>query len=321
MITCFDNLIGLRGIQGKDFPDSGYFLNDLPGITTQKLEDISDLEDHYEPRLVFDDVFNVSVRKIETDIKRFMRPYYNNYEYQSNATTGQIDVDNTNLAAEAFYSGWEFDMVGTAIDKSVVLESITMNIVSGAATFDLKVFDAITGETLKTISFVVATGMNTYRILFTAPIWKHRRIFVGYDATNLVVKKVDRFDRNIGTTTAGHVATSASATFNNITGADTGMMLAYNIECSIDNFVCHRTDLFTDPFLYKMGIEFLTELLFSDRVNRWTLLDMEDAKILRDEFIETYDKMMDDIFKDIRVDINTECFRCAKAVTYEVAIP
>ena len=43
-IDCLNNLIGVRGIAGYEDPDSGYYINDLEGITREQLENISDDE-------------------------------------------------------------------------------------------------------------------------------------------------------------------------------------------------------------------------------------------------------------------------------------
>ena len=267
MITCFDNLIGVRDLAGKEDPDSGYFINDLPGITTQKIEDISDDEDHYEPRLAFDDILNRSIRQMETDTKTHLKPYYKNYNYRFNSTTGRVDVDNTTLPTGNFYNGWHLDHVGSSPDLSIIFETITLNIVSGTS-FTVKIFDAITGDELESFVFTVTAGLSTYRLLITIPLWKHRKLFVAYDANDITVKKIDRFDRNLGSVRAGQVSTGASVVDDNITSANTGMMLSYNVECSIDNFVCQRVDLFKDPFLYKLGIEFCNEVIHSSRINR-----------------------------------------------------
>ena len=58
MIDCLNNYIGVRGLPPYEDPDSRYYINDLQGITTQQLEDISDDEDHYEVRLAWDDIYN-----------------------------------------------------------------------------------------------------------------------------------------------------------------------------------------------------------------------------------------------------------------------
>ena len=100
------------------------------------------------------------------------------------------------------------------------------------------------------------------------------------------------------------------------------MMLVYNVECSVDNFVCHRISQFLDPYLYLLGIEFCSERIHSDRINRWTLMNAEDAGKLREEFKAEYKKQMEVIFDDITLtEQNDECFRCARGVTLKTLLP
>jgi len=318
-ISCFDNLIGVRGLADEENPDSGYYINDLPGITTAKMEDVADIEE-YQGSVIWDDIYNMSVRLMENDIKTSLRKYYRNYSYRKNGNTGRIDITNTNVAAEGFYSGWQFDLVGLNENLSMTFDTINVHVVTGDS-LTVKIWDAITGEELFTETFTVTIGFNAYRILQSIPLWKHRVLFIGYDATLVTVKQVERFDISLGEASANHVSTSASVVQSNITGANTGMMLNYNIECSIDNFVCQRVDLFKDPFLYKLGIEFCNELLYSDRINRFTLMDRDDAMVLREEFITTYKSLLDNIFKDIHIHDRDECFECAKEITYSQPLP
>jgi len=320
MITCLSNLIGVRDLATHNQPDSGYFLNDLPGITTQKLEDISDQEDHYEPRLIWTDILNRAARKFEDDVKTRLRPYYKGYSYRAISTTGQLHIDNTTLPTENFYSGWNFDLAAMDENTSIVFETANIHIVTGS-TFEIKIFDAISGETLDTIGYDVTTGLQEYRILVSKPTWKYRKIFIGYDASKITVKKVDRFDRNLGRASANHVSKTASVTTGSITSAETGMILTYNIECSVDNFICRRIDLFKNPVLYLHGIEFCEEQIYSDRINRWTLLNKVDAiDLMNNSFIPKYEQMMDNIFKDIKVRPG-RCFECSKTLTYQTHLP
>jgi len=319
-ISCFNNLIGIRNLADEEDPDSGYYLNDLPGITTEKLEDISDQTDHYEPRLAWDDIYNRSTRLMENDIKSAMKKYYKNYSYIKDGITGRIDIRNTNFAAEAFYSGWFFDLTGLNENLLLTIDTVSINVITGTS-LTVKIFDAITGDQLFTEDFTVTAGLNTYRILNNIPLWKHRQIFIGYDATTITAKQVERFDIDLGEASANHVSTSASVVKANITSANTGLIITYNVGCSIDNFVCQRVDLFKDPFLYKLGIEFCNEHIYSDRINRFTLMEKEDAMALREEFIVTYKELLDNIFMDIKIHDRDECFECAKAVTYTSQLP
>ena len=89
----------------------------------------------------------------------------------------------------------------------------------------------------------------------------------------------------------------------------------------VSNFVCQRIDSFKDAFLYKLGIEFCNERIYSDRINRYTLMDRDDAVSLRDEFAAQYDELIEASLKDLKVTESDECFQCNKAVNYKTQLP
>ena len=108
---------------------------------------------------------------------------------------------------------------------------------------------------------------------------------------------------------------------DNATGADTGISVTFNLECSVSNFVCQRIDSFKDAFLYKLGVEFCNERIYSDRVNRYTLMDREDAEKLRIEFDLQYRELIEAALKDLKITESDECFECNKAVNYKMMLP
>ena len=124
-----------------------------------------------------------------------------------------------------------------------------------------------------------------------------------------------------GFTESGNIPKTGSVLDANLDGSDTGLSVTFNLECSVSNFVCQRIDNFKDAFLYKLGIEFCNERIYSDRINRYTLMDREDAEKLRGEFEVEYDQLIEASLKDLKVTESDECFECSKAVNYRVMIP
>src|SRR3954470_16044322 len=55
--------------------------------------------------------------------------------------------------------------------------------------------------------------------------------------------------------------------------------------CDIDaDWFCDNRELLALPLLYFLGSELMFERLYSDRINRYTTIDLSDAKELRTEF-------------------------------------
>lgn len=324
MISCLNKLIGVRDLAGYNQPDSGRFINDLPGITTEQLEAISDQSDQYEPRLAWLDILNRAARMFEADVKTHLKPHARNYSYKSTGITGEIDRQNQDVALGNFFNGWEFDLYGRSENIAITIETATIHIVSGVD-FQIRIYDSATGELLDTIGYDISAiakpSTNVFRIMKTYPIWLHPKLFIGYEAANISTKRVNVF-RNVASVSAVQVSNSASIVSDNMSAADTGLILTYNLECSVDNYVCQRISLLTDPFLHKLGIEFCNERLYSDRINRWTTLDRQTATELRDTvFMPEYKQQMEAIFSDIRFEHSDECFECARPIKHVDYLP
>ena len=317
MIDCLANYIGVRDLIPHKDPDSGYYINDLEGITTQELEDISDT-DQYETTRAWDDIYTRGSRKLETDIKNAMKKYFKRYSYISNSVTGQL-TDNTEIATSNNWSGVRFNFGWE--HKSLVLNVSSFTIYLDADTdFSIRVYDLNTGEQLDKITYSGTSGLGVYRINKNYAAHKHNDIFVAYDANLVTTIKMASY-QSAFPTQVGNLSKNDAALSANFDSGDTGMSLTFNLECSVSNFVCQRIDSFKDAFLYKLGIEFCSERIYSDRINRYTLMDREEAEKLRDEFKEEYDRLIDVALKDLKVDEKDECFECNKAVNYRPMIP
>ena len=324
MIDCLENYIGVRGIAGLEDPDSGYYINDLQGITTQELEDISD-DDQYETRLTWDDIYARSSRLLETDIKNALKKYFKRYSYIQNNITGQLrESSSVTLTQSNVFNGWSFDMGFES--KNLVLNISTFDIfLNSAVDFSIFVYDLNTGEKLDEIAYTGVAGLNTFRINKNYALHRRSNIFVCYDASVVSVKKM--LEYNPGSySRSGAVSKTSTIVSTNFDGADTGMSLTYNLECSVSNFVCQRIDSFKDAFLYKLGVEFCSERIYSDRINRYTLMDREDAEKLRIEFNDQYALLIDAALKDLKLNGRSfanddTCFECNPVVAKKAMLP
>jgi hypothetical protein len=318
MIDCLNNLIGVRDLPPYEDPDSGYYINDLQGLTTTQLEDISDDTDHYEVRLAWDDIYARSSRLLETDIKNAIKKYFKRYSYIDNGITGQLTKSETLTAANNL-NGWSFNLGFQS--KNLVLNITEFSLyLNTAIDFNIFVYDLNSGEKLDEIRYTGIAGLNTYRIMKNYAVHKHDNIFVCYNANEVSVLKMTEYKPH-GFTQSGDIPRTGSIVEGNLTGGDTGLSVTFNIECSVSNFVCQRIDSFKDAFLYKLGVEFCNERIYSDRINRYTLMDRDEADKLRIEFNDQYALLIDAALKDLQVRESDECFECNKAVNYRVMLP
>jgi hypothetical protein len=284
----------------------------------QQLEDISDDEDHYEVRLAWDDIYARASRLLESDIKKALKKYFKRYSYIDNGITGQL-TDNVSTSQGNFYNGVWFNLGYQS--KNLVLNISSVDIyLNSAVNFNLYVYDLNSGKKLKEISYEGTEGLNTYRVNLNYAVHRHSNVFICYDASVVDVLKMTDYKPH-GFTRYVEVAKTSSVINDNANGADTGMSVTFNLECSVSNFVCQRIDSFKDAFLYKLGVEFCNERIYSDRINRYTLMYREDAEKLRTEMNDQYNLLIEAALKDLKITESDECFECNKAVNYRMQLP
>lgn len=288
------------------------------GFSTQQLEDISDDEDHYESRLAWDDIYARASRLLETDIKGALKKYFKRYSFIDNGITGQL-TDNDTLTQANNYNGWRFNFGYQS--KNLVLNISTVDLyLNTAGAFDLFIYDLNSGSKLDEIAYTGVAGLSTYRVNKNYAAHRHSDILICYDASEVDALKMTEYKPQ-GFTQSVEVGKTSAITDDNVDGADTGLSVTFNLECSVSNFVCQRIDNFKDAFLYKLGVEFCNERIYSDRINRYTLMDREDAETLRTEFQDQYVLLIDAALKDLKIDETDECFECNKAVNYKMHLP
>ena len=107
----------------------------------------------------------------------------------------------------------------------------------------------------------------------------------------------------------------------NVGNTGQGMIVNYNFECSLHNWVCQRIQLFSSPFQYLLGYEFCQERLFSDRINHYTLLNRDRAQELAEVFLERFNEEIDSILDAIVLDQWDFCWQCDREINYKPLLP
>lgn len=314
MISCLTNYIGLRDVQTE--PESGLYLNDLPGITTEQFE----LSRSLEVAVISEEwtaLESRAIRGFEKDLKFRLRKYFKNHSIISSESTGYID-DNVLVSHGAgVYSGVLIDFYGQSPNLKISIENVKLNLTAGA-TFNIKIFDANIGTELFTDSVTGVAGINTFKVQEEYSVFDHNRIFVCYDT----VQPYKMYDVPAPWSVSSQkISTGATVLHDDLSSDGTGIAVNYNVKCGIDEFVCNRLSLFQEAFLYKLGIEFLQQSKYSDRFNRYTLLGEDKRNEMMTDYKEQYENLVSSAFHDIKVNDDGVCFICNKAITQKVLIP
>ena len=96
------------------------------------------------------------------------------------------------------------------------------------------------------------------------------------------------------------------------------MIVNFSIKCGIDAFVSNRLELFQEAYLMKLAIEFLKTSDYSEKINRFTMLDRERKNEMMMSYTESYKIALDSAFEDLDVPDDGVCFICNKSITQKV---
>jgi hypothetical protein len=316
MINCLVGYVGLKQVQ--DNPTSDLFLNDLHGITTDKFNLSREIEENDGIAEAWNTLESRAIRLFEMDLMSNLKKYFNNYQIIHTDLTGYVDDNVLADHGSGKYAGWLFDMFSYSQAQKVLINDVRIHLAS-AENFNIKIFDANTGQELFTKSIVGVVGIQTIKVLKEFNVYEHNKIFVCYDT--VIPYRAFHGPAVPGALSRGVISTSDTVISTNLFGGENGLMVGYNIKCGIDEFVCSRLSLFLEPYLYKLGIEFLKTAKYSEQVNRYNLLGADMISELLEEYDDEYQRLLDSSFEDLDVPDDGICFICNKAISKRALIP
>jgi len=322
MINCLFDYIGLQDVTT---PTSGKYLNRLQGIDTNQLDLIRDNET-YTIEDAWDDIQNRAIDEFEQRLQEWGAKFYRNRSYTSNIVTGQYSEDNA-ISGGNNLAGWKVDgSFGYYKNMKLTIQNVRLYS-TNSVNSNIFIYNAATGDLLDTIPFAfLANQINEVPILKSYAAWEYPRLFICYDESEVnTIKASDLFYQYTFATSQARISKGSNVVYDNIRGVGSegqGMIMTYNIDCSLDNWVCQRLDLFTTPFMYLLGYEFCQERLYSDRVNRYTLLNRERARELADYFLERFNVQLKETLNALTIDFGSDfCFKCDREVNFKTQLP
>lgn len=317
MITCLSNFFGLRDVSGFDSPESGRFINELPGFKTSILDEIRDDEDTVEQ--AWTNIYNRANNLFEQDVMSAMKKYFRKYQLIDTSVTSELDSTDQ-LLSENYYNGWLFDVQTWSKNTKLVIEKVNFHL-DTAQSGTIYIFDAWTGKTLFSNTFTGVEGINQVMLNKEYATYKHNRVYVAYDSSEIQPYKLQDLGFGFSVANRKKVLKTSSVIKSNMSFSESGLSVTFSLKCSLDNFICQRLSVFSEAFLYKLGIEFLKECKYSSELNRYTLLDLDEKNEAINDFKEEYDKMIDNSLKDLNMTDNDVCFHCSKPITQKLMIP
>ena len=212
-MNCFDNYIGLRGLCSDATPVSGYYINDMVGISAAMLSGLAN-EEQQNLSGIWDEIYSRSVIDMEGDILSVMAKYFKTNILLDNQLSGYHATPFETIASSDNLRGQQFRIIGSKFAEFFTNHiELYLNTILDNTKNNVYIYDTNSGELLDTISFSPSVGNNVIQINKTYPIaGQQKRIFICYDANlGSGIRTTDySFDSQIVSTRAGRIATGSA---------------------------------------------------------------------------------------------------------------
>lgn len=324
-MNCLIDFIGILGC-GQSAPDSGLYVNSLPGISLESIDNIANSE-QVTYASVWNDVQQRAQARFKTRVlsafrKRFTDSVTVSGVKQTFDLGREIDIDTvTNASAQlrGFYIDLEPNN-GNVLNPKIVgsnLRQINLQSVSiymlAAVTATIYIIDVDANKILDTLTLDSGdVTVDAFNLINVNESYNCNRLLVAYNATAIDSVSQDWYSAFIGLEVSG-VSTVSTSDYTVTDTDDTfGLTGIFTVGCAFDNIVCNNKSHFAAAWLYILGEELMIERLFSERVN-WITNDKEQAEKLKNYFSLQFDDELQSAIDGISINMQDSCIECAEA--------
>jgi hypothetical protein len=311
-------IIGIRDYADCTKPESGLFLNDIPGIKLKNLAAIADAEHQSGYELAKQIIRNATMFVFED----FNNKVSGSFKYNAVAEIRKINFfDGSILPAAPLERGLVLKRWRSEMAQIYVSEVFVKSQNSGVAT--IKIIDGnVTKE---------------YEVDLVANV--EAKVLVDYQATSEQIKIVCNdtdfamYSGQINKSFAGCMACGGTPDQGfYITGWD-GMkeVLKYygigvnaSVRCNEENLICLLLKKMNFIFWYKAGAMYYEELKGSTRLNPITMFSKDKLQENLDDLNEKYEKAFASFVPSINAMIKStkgECYTCNPQIKYVQTVP
>jgi len=323
-MDCLIDYVGLRGC-GTSTPASNHYINDLPGIGLKNFVALTNEEEKTYVEL-WNMIQKRAANRFSLDVREEMNKHYKLRNVTQAINIGkQIDLLKGPSVNVNNYFGFSIDLLNNQYSKSDLyipspLASIhiqELSFLCDGNSFIISIMDKYTGDILFS-SLINPIGGGWQNIQINKTFHNNYNqnswgLFVTVTNYNLN----DIYDLNIpsnlsyGDCCAAIVKGVKFDTYYNIVedSNSRGLTGIFNVTCSWDAVVCQNKNLFLRPWWYLCGIEFLTEQLYSNKINRFTTVDLAKTEKLRVEYQTEYQKNLEQICDGFNLSCDC-CIEC-----------
>lgn len=338
-MNCLKDWIGIRW-QNADVPDSGVYINQLPGISLKSIDNLADAE-QIDFLGVWDDVQERSLKRLQTKAINYFAKRYQLKKINESLSLPTYYTDGSqNTPASNNYRGFTFDLGWIPSPLAAIhVETLRLYVNTDVSGLTFKVYsmdDINTGHEVDSFTADVTAGWNDIKV---QKDYSYQKILVGYDASSIDSVYMplngllngspfyyyypfgDFYQSPYQGILQG--AATANGTFAPVNQSNNlyGLSGQISVVCSFDNILCANKNVFTNVLWYLLGSELMFERMYSDRLNRYTTIDAKRAADLRQEFEKIFDEEMAATFDGIELTSWDACLICNAQVQLVHSLP
>lgn len=284
-LTCFgDNYIGIRGECDATTPDSGIYVNDLPGVTLELASSLATAE-NVKGVTLLRQYEHEAIRKVWRDIKTKL--------------SNQITIDNIIDQRQVGVHENEIDQIKylatVAADVGIKIQKTDCDPYTAIRVnyIDIRANTTLSGKTL-TITDGLTPGCDTKTFTFDITPCKKVRIytaftafsgnvFVTVDGSDIDLEDMSIYSNGCACRNSCSCSTYGCFTVDGWNGTSEvtqsyGMTANVSCVCSGSEFLCAVKDEIAEAVQMRMGILIAQDLLTSKRCNFMVKNSAEDAK-------------------------------------------
>ena len=308
-MDCLINYIGVRytptgTLPSPEVPESGLYINDLPGITIHQLSDINNSDQatfldlwaaiQRRSARIFETTFTNAMAK-KFRLKKITEAFKLSESVDDTVTYPAVAGELRGIYMDCFVDKSAFHHIPLSTVRLYLDPQSTL-----PASLDLVVYEVHDNTITKLDTFTLSqpvAGWNS--VLINKKYYDSRTLYIAYDATHVDSASIplDSFDLN--PYLYGDLAQFFShifingATYNNGRFGDTkdetyGLTATLGMQCSFDVLVCNYRENLAVAWWYLLGSELMKERIYTDRVNRYTTVDLDKARELTQRLYTDY---------------------------------
>ena len=329
-MNCLTDYIGLRGCTDSD-PISGLYINDLAGISLKSIDAIADNEQiNYQG--VWSAVQKRAQMKLLSEVQTVFKSRYK-LKTLTQSFSFPKDLNGVVVSHKTQYSGLQIDTsCGNQIEfvgsnlmfVSVQSFSVYYAVAGAGGDKPYRITDDFTGEILASGTFNVPVGFTGWKQVVINQRFYTAKINIEYLDNTYQSEQVQLNGIGFGCgCMTSFYGCDCCAQIQGIYDGDVmgsitnGIIATISIGCNFEGLICSNKNTFDAPYLYLLGVELMHELLYTDRLNKYTTIGKTDAEELRGIYQADFEKYLKLAIDGIDLDKYDCCLECNEPVQYK----